>query len=182
MIRGNDIIRRFKFNHPMCLKIILIVFLMGFIVGSLSTAKIKSVNYTLTRSTKSALAIFFNAFAYNYWYFFLLWICGFFLFGFILIYIMVFLKGFSVGTICFLLLKTNGLVGIGDFLSIIFPEVLILIPIFLYLSYQAISNTFNQKLIYQNSSNSYINKLIFITCGIAFYAMIITIINNFIRI
>lgn len=95
---------------------------------------------------------------------------------------MVFIKGFSVGTICFILLKANGLFGIGDFFTIIFPEILILIPLYLYLAYQSVNNTFNQKLIYQNSSDKYINKLIFITIGIAFYASIIAIINNFIKI
>lgn len=179
---GNDKIKKFKLSHPLCLKIILIAFVLGIIVGALSTAKIKSVNYTIVKSEKSLLAIFFNAFAYNYWYFFLLWIFGFFLFGFIMIYIMVFLKGFSVGTICFMILKTNGLFGIGDFFEIVFPEILILIPFFIYLAYQSVSNTFNQKLIYQNSSDKYINKLIFITIGIAFYAAIIAIINNFIKI
>ncbi len=151
-------------------------------VGSLSTAKIKSIDYQIVKSSKSAFTIFFNAFAYNYWYFFLLWLCGFFGLGFIMTYFITFLKGFSVGTLCFLLLKANGLPSLSDFSKIIFPEMLILIPLFLYLAYQAASNAANQKSIYQSSANTYLNKLIFTTGGIALYAIIITTINNFIKI
>lgn len=82
----------------------------------------------------------------------------------------------------FTLLKANGIPSILDIVKIIFPELIIIIPLFLYLSYQALSYNLNQKSIYQNMSNNYLNKLLFSTGGIILYAIIIVTCNNFIKI
>lgn len=160
----------------------MISFLLGILVGALSTAKIKTIDYQVIKSQKKALSIFFNAFAYNYWYLFLIWLFGFISVGFILTYFTIFLKGFSFGTIGFLLLKSQGIPSIGDFIKLTFSDVFILLPILLYLTYKSISKNLDQKSIFQDSLNGYLNNLIVVTIGIVIYAAVITVMNNFIKI
>lgn len=112
----------------------------------------------------------------------MLWVCGLFTFGFVIIYFIIFFKGFTIGTIGLILLKSNGLPSVGDLIKIAFPEIIIIIPLFLYLSYYAINHNFNQKTLYQNIANNYINKLFISTGGIVIYAIIIAICNRFINI
>lgn len=102
--------------------------------------------------------------------------------GFIICYFIIFFKGFIRGIAFSLLLKANGLASIGTFINITLPEIIIITPLFWLLAYHALATSFNGGRRYNyGNKEKYLNQLIYITIGIIFYAVIITVTNHFIN-
>ena len=114
----------------------------------------------IIKSDKSYFKLCFNYFTYNFWYLFVIWILGLFPVGFIFDYFVVLIKGIILGITFSFFLKSDGIPSVIDIVKIYYQEFILIIPSFLYLSYQAIvfslggSNKFN----YQNK-DEYLNKL-----------------------
>lgn len=101
--------------------------------------------------------------------------------GFIITYLIIFFRGFILGVSFSLLLKANGLTSIGTFLSLSLPEILIIIPTFIYFSYLSVKMSLTGGK--ENSTlkaSNYLNKLLLITFIIVIYAIIVMLQNNFI--
>lgn len=153
---------------------ILMTILFGFLIGMLSTNKLAKEYYSVERLDKSYVQIFINAFTLNYWYFFLLWLLGLMAFGFILSYFIIFFKSFMTGVTFGICLKSTGVFGIVHFLKYGVLEIVIILPILLYVGYKSISLSFEGKNKLMKGGN-YFNVILIATILIVVYALLVCI-------
>lgn len=149
---------------------ILMTIIFGFLIGMLSTNKLSKEYYSVERLDKSYVQIFINAFTLNYWYFFLLWLLGLMPFGFIIAYFIVFFKSFMTGVTLGICLKSTGVFGIIHFFKYGVLEMIIILPILLYVGYKSIALSFEGKNKMTNGIN-YFNVILITTILIIIYAL-----------
>lgn len=143
----------------------------GVLTGFFATAYLEKQNVSVSNSTNSMVKIFINSFTINYWYFFLLWLFGLMSFGFVLSYFTIFIKGFMVGVLMGVLTKNGAIYGVGSFVRYAFGDIIILIPSFIYLSYQSVMFSFKKDL-YGNDKGKYLRILLLTTLAIVFYSIL----------
>ena len=158
---------------------IVMVIILGFLVGILSTNRLEKEVYTITKSTRPFVEIFIHTFTLNYWYFFILWVCGVLPLGFIISYFIGFFKSFMIGVTIGICIKSSGLFGIIQYVKFGILEIVILLPILIYASYKSISLSLNGRdQLFQNKEN-YWNVLVKITLGIILFSLLTCLKFNF---
>lgn len=150
------------------MRTLVLIFLVGLVIGFLATAYIDKEEIQLIRSPRNFWQTFVNHFTLNYWYFFLTWMMGLVIFGFILVFFICFLKGFFEGIVLGIFVRSQAFVGIIGFLKMRLWDVILLIPLFLYLCYLASENAM-QKMEFGDKKISYFNQLVMITIGLVIY-------------
>lgn len=153
---------------------ILMTIIFGFLIGMLATNKLEKAIYDVERLDKSYLQIFINAFTLNYWYFFLLWILGLVVLGFIFSYFIIFFKSFMTGVTFGICLKSSGVFGIFHFLKYGLLEVLVILPLLCYVGYRSISFSLEgkNKMV---KGQSYFKVIFIATILIVIYSLLVCI-------
>lgn len=166
--------------NPKQLLSILLIIGLGLAFGFFASGQYGKIELSLTHNHDSKVKQFIIVFAQNYWYFFLLWLSALIPLGFIISYIIIFLKGFIFGVTFSLIIKAEALFGVYSFFKLVLWQFLILLPLFIYLSYYVISISFqsftSQKISKSKLNfNTYLTLLLFVTIGIVFYSVLVAI-------
>lgn len=161
----SKITKNISFNKIIIL--LLFIVISGMFIGIFSTNNIKNVNIKIIKKNLSYLKIFLNAFTLNYWYFFLIWFFGLIPFGFIINCFITFFKSFSLGVTLGICLKASAIFGIKEFLSFCFLELLIIIPLLIFTTYQSFKIINNQQY-----KKQYLNQIFITTFIIILFAIL----------
>lgn len=164
--------------HARLLLSIIIIIVFGVIIGFFASGHYSKIQLQLSINHDVKTKQFITAFTQNYWYFFLLWGSAFIPLGFTLSYLIIFFKGFIFGVTFNLLIKAEALFGVYSFFKLVLWQVIILFPLFLYLSYHVLLISFrtmpgNKSLNHQLNINTYLTLLLIITLGIALYSLLV---------
>lgn len=157
-------------------KVTITTVVVGFLVGMISTSSFDKTqlgsDFSLIKEDIPRVTIFFNTFCYQYWLFFLIWLLGLISLGFILIYFITFYKSLLYGAILGVILKTNAIIGFFTYLSKYFLEILIILPLLIYISSRSSQRALGIKQINYHKPDNYLNQLFIITLIIIIFAII----------
>lgn len=155
------------------LKIVILFVILGILIGVLSTSNINKSDVVIELKNSNKVLVFINMFTLHYFYFFILWLLGFINFGFIFNLFITFFKSFIEGVSLGIIIKTYSLVGIGMFLKNKIFELILILPLLIFISY----NSFNYSLgliknKYSDKVNlEYLKKLFLMTFIIVIYSI-----------
>lgn len=153
--------------------IIIFVIIFGFFIGIFSTNTLSKLEISIENNlTKSYFEIFLNAFTTNYWYLFIIWFLGLIPFSFIISLFITFFKSFITGVTLGVFLKNSAVVGIFKFLSFSILEILIIIPLIIYLTTKSIAYSLNKFNPITLNNESYFNVLFKTTIFTIIYAIL----------
>lgn len=199
MIRRNKGVRKEVYIHRGVLVGILAAFLLGIILGCILTNRIadisrneilltiKNIVYNIDDTTP--FKVFIKTFSIHFIYIFLIWMLGLTLIGIPLIIFIDFFKGFLYGFVVTFFLRELGIKGLYTAFLYTFPQNIIIVPLFLVLSYFSIYYSVQiYNCIYVNHNkknikayfNSYYRMMFITTIILIVYSGIVTLINPYV--
>lgn len=120
------------FKLSMKIKLLLSLFLIGFLIGIVTANQTKITIPILEYNEISKIRIFINTFTINLWNLFIIWCLGFNIIGIIFILIITFLKGYIEGVSLLWIFKLSSDLTTINVISVLFYW-LIMIPLFFWL-------------------------------------------------
>jgi hypothetical protein len=115
-----------------------------------------------------------QTFSLNYWYIILIWLFGLSMIGYLFTLFIIYFRGFTFGILILFLGKIN----FSYLLLLSLVEIVIFIPMFFVLTYQAIMISYNKQNYNHLTMDNYNKLLVVITIGIFLYSIIIEIIGG----
>lgn len=161
---------------------VIVTIFIGIMIGIVSTSTLKDLDYSIVNSEKNYVRVFLNSFSLNYWYFFIIWIFGMIPLGFCVSYFITFFKSFMIGITMAICIKSSALFGIVEFITFLCTDIIIIIPLLIYISSASINFSLMGRRIYQNNPNLYFSKLIKVTIIIIIYAILTSLKMTFLEV
>lgn len=154
---------------PFILKVVILIVILGVILGILSTATINKSDIVFEYNDKNKVMIFINNFCFNYFYLFIIWLLGFIKIGFAFTVFITFFKSFIEGVSFAIIIKTYSLYGAFEFFKLKILEIVFIMPVLIFISYQSINKSFNDHNL--DNNQEYIKKLLIMTFIVVVYAI-----------
>lgn len=152
------------------LTMILTIYLVG-IISSFILVRPTKLNISSSEITIISIV---KTFCLNYWYIFIVWILGLSLIGFIINIFIVYFRGFVFGLLILFLIKTN----LKYLLVISVIEIILFIPIFIFLSYSSIVISFSSFRKVKIPLQNYDKILVIATILIFIYSILLEIVGG----
>ena len=153
---------------------IITIILSIYIVGIISSFFL--VKPTVLGQSNEGITAFriIKTFSANYWYLFVMWILGLSAIGFFINLFIVYFRGFLYGVLIINLLKVN----LTHLVVITVLEIIIFLPLFIYLAYTSFLISFSSVMGTKNNIKKYDKLLIIITAVTFIYSILLEIVGE----